>query len=128
VIWDYHVVLLAESVGGWEVWDPDTTLAVPASLQTYLDGTFLSSVLETSAFVDLAPRFRMIEAARYRKEFSSDRAHMRTPDGRWQQPPPPWEPVIRHGAASFLRWAMMSDDADDVLSIEGLVSTLSSSG
>lgn len=117
VIWDYHVILGVREPSGWVVWDPDTTLEAPTDLGAYLGATFLPLPSSLSA---LAPRFRLIAAARYRADFSSDRAHMRSSDGRWSAPPPAWPPIVREGKPSFLSWTMMPPDDPEVVSLDEL--------
>ena len=120
VIWDYHVIYLVRLAFGWEVWDLDSTLEVPTSAGTYLEATFGAKLPERPQTDELSPLFRVLEAAVYREQFSSDRGHMRGQDGAWLQPPPPWPSVVRPGVPSFLRWSMMADDDRDVLSLDEL--------
>jgi len=80
VLWDYHVVLVAEG----EVWDLDTRLAFPAPLDTYFDAAFR---------LPERVRARVLPAAEYRAGFWSDRGHMRR-GGEWLAPPPPWPPIL----------------------------------
>ena len=86
-MWDYHVLLFAKKVGWW-AWDLDTTLGWPVRASDYLERTFPPELDPT-----LAPRFRVIAAADYRVGFGSDRRHMRSPEGGWLQPPPPWPAI-----------------------------------
>jgi hypothetical protein len=88
--WDYHVVVLDAAR---RIWDLDTRLGLPLPAADWLVGSF--------PFIDhlpdaLRPTFRLIPCADYRRDFASDRDHMRDPDGRWQHPPPPW-PTIGTG-------------------------------
>lgn len=87
VWWDYHVVVLDVDQ---RIWDLDTRLPLPLPALAWLAGTF--------PFIDrlpraLEPRFRLIRCSDYRRDFASDRSHMRTVDGRWHHPPPPWSPI-----------------------------------
>lgn len=51
-------------------------------------------------FASLVYRFfRVIPAEQYLAEFSSDRRHMRRPDGTWIKPPPPYPPIQSSGKA-----------------------------
>lgn len=99
ILWDYHVVLAARDAEGWAVWDLDTRLGCPAPLARWLAGTFPAAARVPSG---LRPRFAVVPADAYRAGFASDRAHMRTPDGGWQQPPPPW-PAIAGGGLTLAR-------------------------
>lgn len=87
--WDYHVVVLdAED----RIWDLDTRLGLPLPARDWVAGSF--PFLDRLP-ADLSPRFRLIPCGDYRREFASDRGHMRQPNGRWQHPPPPWPPIGR---------------------------------
>lgn len=90
VVWDYHVVLASSSDDGWRVWDLDTTAGLDLPAQQWLEATFLPV---PDAF---RPRFRVLDAQRYRQVLASDRRHMKKPDGAWLQPPPRW-PSIGEG-------------------------------
>ena len=68
----------------------------------------------------LAPRFRLIAVSEYREHFSSDRSHMRTDEGGWRHPPPPWPALERPEAPSFLRWTQMPDADPQVLTLTTL--------
>jgi len=96
VVWDYHVILLVAD-GAAAVWDLDTRLGVPCPARTYFDRTF-----PTAAPPDLRPQFRVVDGARFLATFSTDRRHMRTPDGGWTQPPPAWAPPQATGSAHNL--------------------------
>jgi protein N-terminal glutamine amidohydrolase len=123
VVWDYHVALLVQrepgSLGGagWWVADLDTLAGSPLPLAAWLRETFRPLPAEWER---LSPRFRLVDAARYRAEFSSERSHMRRADGTWLQPPPPWPAIDRPGAPSFLRWTVMGETGDDSLSLAEL--------
>uniref|UniRef100_A0A1B0ES12 Protein N-terminal glutamine amidohydrolase n=1 Tax=Glossina morsitans morsitans TaxID=37546 RepID=A0A1B0ES12_GLOMM len=88
VIWDYHVFFMHNpSPNRCLVFDLDTTLPFPTYFHKYVTETFRS---------DLALRpehHRVISAETYLMEFSSDRRHMRRPDGSWIKPPPSYPPI-----------------------------------
>ena len=94
VYWDYHVILLRKT-GRCEVWDPDSTLALPTNVTDYMAATFGES---PEAPAETAPMFRVIDADEFVAVFASDRSHMRDGAGDWRQPPPPWPPIGRAGA------------------------------
>lgn len=102
VIWDYHVVLFERATpdADWQVWDHDSTIGTPAGATAYLAGTFPQELS------GLAPRFRVMEAGEFLRAFSSDRRHMRSPDGGELRPFPPWPPILdaerRHLLPRFL--------------------------
>lgn len=82
VIWDYHVVMLEQTSGGFQVWDPDCTA-----------GTSLPSAEWTEAnfpVPDTAVRFRVVDSVSFNRDFRSDRRHIK---GSIQ---PDW-PVISPG-------------------------------
>lgn len=100
VFWDYHVVLAVRTDERVEVWDLDCDLGMPLPAIAWLDATFGPARDLPAAF---APRFRAILAAEYVATFSSDRSHMRRPDGTFQAPPPEW-PAIVHGPSTLMRF------------------------
>lgn len=87
VVWDYHVIVIQSGEGEELVWDLDTTLPFPCTLDEY----------EQKALADIpqGPEehqrlYRLIPARDYLEHFASDRSHMKGPDGSWLAPPPPW--------------------------------------
>jgi protein N-terminal glutamine amidohydrolase len=116
IVWDYHAVVLA--MDPCEVWDPDTTLGFPTPALSYLTQSFRAGVPAR-----FAPRFRIVEAADYLRSFSSDRAHMRGRDGRFQRPPPPWAPILNGEGSSNLMHFVDMDRAfvGEVLDLDQLV-------
>ncbi|HEV3028414.1 MAG TPA: hypothetical protein VG457_12625 [Planctomycetota bacterium] len=80
ILWDYHVVLLAQG----QVWDLESTLGFPIDLDRWIHGSFCPR------YPDFAPRFRVIDAPTYRNSFASDRSHMLGPGGLPRRPFPPW--------------------------------------
>jgi protein N-terminal glutamine amidohydrolase len=95
VIWDYHVIWVRRERDAWVVCDPDCTLSDEGELplSVYLNQTFPPLDPEYSA---LAPLLKVISKVKFLETFASDRSHMRSHDGDWLQPPPPW-PCIGHG-------------------------------
>ncbi len=88
LLWDYHVVLLADA-GPWQVWDLDSDLGAPVAAAAYLAATFPG---QEHLAPMLRPQFRLIQAAAYVAALRSDRSHMRTESGAYRQPPPSWPP------------------------------------
>ena len=89
VCWDYHVVLAVRQQN-WVVWDLDTRLGCPVPAEQWLRGTFPSPAAVPALF---QPRFGWFPAEMWRSAFTSDRGHMRTGNGGWQQEPPPWPAI-----------------------------------
>jgi len=98
VLWDYHVILLCKE-REWQVWDLDTNFEIPSELSYYLRKTFKTD--EVKLAVDYAPVFRVIDTKEFVRTFSSDRSHMKKPDGTWIASPPEW-PVVGEGKESNL--------------------------
>jgi protein N-terminal glutamine amidohydrolase len=94
VCWDYHVIGLRRGVTGWEVWDLDSRLGVPAPALRYLGASFVDPDREP-------PLFRIVDAETYARELRSDRSHMRRADGSWTAPPPPWPPPLGRGGVGL---------------------------
>lgn len=91
VVWDYHVVLLWSGSGVDPlVFDLDSVLDFPCSLQDY-------STLALRSDDDLNPQYhrmiRSVPADIFLQKFSSDRSHMKKPDGSWSMPPPAYPPI-----------------------------------
>lgn len=91
VLWDYHVVLAVRSGDGMRIWDLDTRLDCPSPAAAWIAGTFPEPLHVRPAF---RPRLQWSPADEFRRAFTSDRSHMRTADGGWQQPPPPWPAIV----------------------------------
>jgi len=103
--WDYHVVALARAARQWQIWDLDSTLGAPTPANHWLDSSFLPLRPSAQAW---APSFRVVSAADYRREFSSDRSHMLDEAGEYREPPPAW-PAILRGPANLRRFLDFGD-------------------
>nr|XP_018913211.1 PREDICTED: protein N-terminal glutamine amidohydrolase [Bemisia tabaci] len=91
VVWDYHVIFLIVCPDdGCFVFDLDSSLMFPSSFETYIEKTFYSSTSFSEQFISF---FRMVNATDYLGMFSSDRRHMKEPNGTWISPPPTWPPI-----------------------------------
>ncbi len=93
VIWDYHVILLIQDADGWFMVDADSTLDTPCPADVYLNESFPQLPEEHARH---RPLFRLVPADEYRSTLSTNRSHMRSPDGSWRSPPPP-RPAIGKG-------------------------------
>ncbi|KAJ0055168.1 hypothetical protein NL108_011455 [Boleophthalmus pectinirostris] len=111
VVWDYHVVLLW-SRSGLEplVFDLDSVLDFPCSLQDYVTQALRSDQ-------DLHPQyhrlFRVVPSQLFLEKFSSDRSHMKKPDGTWSMPPPSYPPIQTPETSTNLElFIQMKQDQD----------------
>lgn len=94
VFWDYHVILIVKTGPSSVVYDFDTELPFPSNFDHYVRETFVPG---KSLPYNYHPRFRVIDAAEYRKSFCSDRTHMKLPDGSWRSTPPSWPEIMPPG-------------------------------
>lgn len=99
VVWDYHVVAVAKGDEGFDVFDLDCTEGCPLPFARW---RYVSFDVARELPAELTPLFRVVDAREYRARFSSDRAHMRGPDGALLQQPPPWAPILPAGEAPNL--------------------------
>lgn len=117
MVWDYHVVLAVRRPERVEVEDLDCARGSPLEAREWLEASFGPARALPPRY---APRFRVIEAEAYVSLLSSDRAHMRAPDGGWLAPPPPWPAIVR-GPSNLLRLADVSDPfAGELLDLDAL--------
>ncbi|XP_020591670.1 protein N-terminal glutamine amidohydrolase isoform X2 [Phalaenopsis equestris] len=99
VIWDYHVICIQignqknaeEGCASHLVWDLDSSLPFPLSLDQYISETFRPHLQLKSSYKRI---LRVIHAPIFLQHFTSNRTHMRNPDGNWIAPPPNYEPII----------------------------------
>ncbi|XP_072304487.1 protein N-terminal glutamine amidohydrolase [Eucyclogobius newberryi] len=110
VIWDYHVILLWSGPGLEPlVFDLDSVLDFPCSLQEYV-----SRALRPDQ--DLDPQYhrmiRSVPADLFLQKFSSDRSHMKKPDGTWSSPPPKYQPIQTHETNTNLELFIQMKDQD----------------
>jgi hypothetical protein len=102
VSWDYHVAALIQDETGLLVCDLDSRLAFPCAAARWLELSF-----DGGLPASMAPKFRLVEASNYVNDLSSDRSHMRGPDGNWNAPPPPW-PLRGEGRPNnLMEWVDM---------------------
>ncbi len=87
LFWDYHVVL-AVRAQAWQVWDQDSRLGMPVAAPDYLLQSFAAGLADPPGY---QARFRVLDAEPFRRDFASDRSHMRAADGSWLHPPPAWD-------------------------------------
>ncbi|KAK7791700.1 hypothetical protein R5R35_008714 [Gryllus longicercus] len=90
VIWDYHVLFLYAPDDRCLVYDLDSELPFPTHFHKYVTETFRTDHILKS---DYFRYFRVFPASVYLQHFSSDRRHMKRPDGSWIKPPPDYLPI-----------------------------------
>lgn len=115
VCWDYHVILVVRR-RRWEVWDLDSRLGAPVDAGRYFERTF-----PPGPPWRLPVRFRALAAEEFVSKFNSDRSHMRTAQGVWTAPPPPWPPILKQGGYPLMELIdMVRADPGTVLTLEGI--------
>ncbi|CAL1588133.1 unnamed protein product [Knipowitschia caucasica] len=92
VVWDYHVVLVWSGPGVEPlVFDLDSILDFPCTLQQFVRESLRSDQ-------QLLPQFhrmvRLVPAGLFLQTFSSDRSHMKRPDGTWSATLPEYPPIL----------------------------------
>ncbi|XP_022603284.1 protein N-terminal glutamine amidohydrolase [Seriola dumerili] len=91
VIWDYHVILLQAGLQSDSlVYDLDSELSFPCSLKLYAAQAFRS---DRNIRPEYHRKLRVVPADSFLLNFASDRSHMKTSDGSWRMPPPPYPPI-----------------------------------
>lgn len=96
--WDYHVILIlsrkrmkkGKQVMDATVYDMDSNLKYPSSLEEYLNNTFDFKFSDHEEAIKFAPLFRVVRAEKYIEHFHSDRMHMMK-DGKWMATPPKYD-------------------------------------
>ncbi|XP_058475381.1 protein N-terminal glutamine amidohydrolase [Solea solea] len=110
VIWDYHVILLVvDPQSEALVYDLDSELSFPCSLKVYAAQALRS---DHTLRPEYHRKLRVVPADSFLLNFASDRSHMKTSDGSWRMPPPPYPPV--HTAESHM-------NLDDFISVDPAV-------
>lgn len=94
VWWNYHVVLLASKPELKLIYDFDSTLEFPSSMESYLKMTFQ---LDKDHKEDDLPKFKSIAASDFIHSFISDRGHMKDDQGNWLSDPPKWPTIGNTG-------------------------------
>ncbi|KAM4539703.1 protein N-terminal glutamine amidohydrolase [Odontesthes bonariensis] len=91
VIWDYHVILIQVGLqSGSQVYDLDSELSFPCSLQLYAAQAFRS---DRNIKPEYHRKLRVVPADSFLLNFASDRSHMKNSDGTWKMPSPPYPPI-----------------------------------
>mgnify|MGYP000214469078 FL=1 len=105
IFWDYHVVLLVIADTS-QIYDFDTMLPFNTDIETYFSHSFVAENLLAAHEI---PRFRLVPSGEYVELFSSDRSHMKTPNG-WLAPPPSW-PLIGRSATNLSDYIQSTDNS-----------------
>ncbi len=120
VIWDYHVIMLAEIHQQYYIFDFDTRLSFISPIQEYLQNTFITPDKLPQEFI---PYIRKIPAENYLSRFYSDRTHME--NQIVQSDFPPW-PIINAGKkdcislTDYLSIDKQLDDKSQILKVSSL--------
>ncbi|KAG2498683.1 hypothetical protein HYH03_003427 [Edaphochlamys debaryana] len=91
------------------VWDLDTLLPFPCSLDLYAQNALRAHM---TLLPHLQRLYRVVPAATYLRSFASDRSHMRRPGGGWASPPPAYPPIVAADGATnniHVFWHMTKD-------------------
>lgn len=99
VVWDYHVICIQvgkPDAKGAQVWDLDSDLPFPISLQTYAEEALWNGLSYPPMFHEEYQRlYRVIRGDHFLRFFASDRSHMvNLETGNWQEPPPTYAPIV----------------------------------
>lgn len=126
IYWDYHVIAIVRGTDTWRVFDPDSRLTAGICLSRYLEETFTGAGGKRDSASQ--PLFRCIPWETARTAFGSDRSHMRTPDGEWTEPPPPWPPINpeQHTLPAFL--SRNKNGIGQLYSLPGLLEEFAEAG
>jgi len=122
VIWDYHVLLiLRQPDDRCLVYDLDSDLPFPTYFHKYVTETFRTDAILNPEYHRF---FRVVPAPTFLAKFSSDRRHMKKPDGSWMKPPPNY-PIIQTSESKHNLDDFISMDASvgvgDVVSLKEFV-------
>jgi len=118
VVWDYHVVLMvkmdknAQVAAKYYIYDLDTYLPFPVSLEVYFKETFKPQVFLKSEFNQM---LKVVSAIDYLLVFASDRSHMKKANGLWIANPPTYSCICTDVATMNL---------DDFISMESGIGTV----
>ena len=85
VIWDYHVIFIYKPDERCLVFDLDSDLPFPTHFGKYVTETFRTDAILNPEYHRF---FRVVPAPVFLSKFSSDRRHMKKPDGSWMKSPP----------------------------------------
>lgn len=120
VVWDYHVFFIWQPDDSSTTWvlDLDTTLPFPCPISDYLTSALKPGHEIFREYPNLRRRFRVVTAAQYLANFSSDRSHMLV-GGQYSATPPSY-PCIRSSQSDnnlqvYLDMNLISESSDGAL-------------
>lgn len=90
VLWDYHVLLLAQHPHGNWIYDLDSTLPFPTPASHYMRHAFHSGTSMDNKYLQV---FRVVPALECFEHFASNRSHMRSQWGEYSAKPPDHPPL-----------------------------------
>jgi protein N-terminal glutamine amidohydrolase len=100
VCWDYHVFAIVDDLDEARLaLDLDSALPFPCPLERYLAESYPPALFRREQ-----PRFRVIAAADYVSDLASDRLHMRSSNGNYTAPPPPWPAPGGGKSSNLMAW------------------------
>ncbi|CAI2310962.1 unnamed protein product [Caenorhabditis sp. 36 PRJEB53466] len=110
VVWDYHVIAIQKEKKGSKVYDLDSRLDWGVSFETYWKETMRWNDTYSSRF---RRKFRVISSPAYLTLLSSDRSHMKSPDGNFLKPPPEWPVINPQLPSNLMQLIKFSEHFDD---------------
>lgn len=125
-VWDYHVILIQSSQATGsrgkkevtaQVLDMDSRLSFPSSLDNYLNRTFQEDLIEKTTKKKFPPKFRVVRAELYLRNFYSDRMHM-FHEGKWYAEPPKYNCILTDAKTMKKKKGIMSN-LNDYISMSG---------
>lgn len=97
VLWDYHVLLMAQHPRGNWIYDLDSTLPFPSQATQYMTHAFRKGASMDERYRQV---FRVVPARECADHFASDRSHMRQRGGVYSAQPPEYPPLRGPRASS----------------------------
>lgn len=119
VFWDYHVVLSVQEAGRYDIWDLDCVSGAPVEAREWLGLTFAPG---QGLPAEVKPLFRLIPAAVFVENFSSDRAHMLDENGKPVVPFPSWPAIASRASNLFHFVDMQTSFLGEVFALSGVAS------
>jgi hypothetical protein len=154
--WDYHVILIQcskqqklnqyhhlkennnnnnnnntnenENAIMTQVLDMDSRLSYPCPLDEYLNETFSKlEFVDVKATKKYAPKFRVIRAELYLKNFYSDRMHM-FHNGKWSSTPPSYDCILTTDGGMKMKKGGKKSNLNDYISMSTTNTSINTNG